>query len=172
MHPTALDNAKLFYEKFCKSLPQTATVVDFGAYDVNGTLRPIFENHKYIGVDMNEGPNVDVVCSNSETPFDSGSIDVVVSSSCFEHDEFFWMTFLELCRIVKENGYIYINAPSEGFYHGYPGDCWRFYKDSWAALAKWAGKHGYSMELESTYIDPRGVWKDSVGIFRKLRVSE
>jgi SAM-dependent methyltransferase len=167
MHPTAYEFAKKFYNTYCNSLSDTATIVDFGSYDQNGTLKPIFAKHKYIGIDMCEGPNVDIVCNNSDTPLESNSVDVIVSSSCFEHDECFWQTFLEMCRIVKEGGYIYINAPSAGAYHGFPGDCWRFYKDSWTALAKWANKQGYPVECIYSYVDQEGYWKDSIGVFRK-----
>jgi SAM-dependent methyltransferase len=167
MHPIAYEFATQFYNTFCRALTDTSTVVDFGSYDVNGTLKGIFAKHRYIGIDMSEGPNVDVVCENDSTPFESNSVDVVVSSSCFEHDECFWMTFLEMCRIVKPGGYIYINAPSAGEYHGHPGDCWRFYKDSWSALAKWATKQGYSIELVYSHLSDRDTWKDNIGIFKK-----
>lgn len=159
--------ATQFYNTYCSSLADTATVVDFGSYDVNGTLKPIFSKHKYIGLDMSQGPNVDIVCDNSNTPFENNTIDVVVSSSCFEHDDCFWETFLEMSRIIKEGGYIYINAPSAGDYHGYPGDCWRFYKDSWSALAKWANKHNYAIDLLYSHVEPSGHWKDSIGVFQK-----
>jgi len=145
-------------------------VVDFGSYSVNGNVRHIFEpTMKYIGIDMEAGPNVDIVCSNRKTPFDSKSVDVVISTSCFEHDSCFWMTFLEMCRIIKPGGLIYINAPSAGPYHGYPGDCWRFYKDSWKSLEAWALENSYSLELIESYIDNRNIdlWHDSVGIFKK-----
>ena len=168
MHQVAYVLAEQFYNSFCQSLTDTSKVVDFGSYNENGCLRPIFQRHAYIGIDMSAGPNVDIGCSNETTPFESNSIDIVVSSSCFEHDACFWMTFLEMCRILKEGGYIYINAPSAGFYHGYPGDCWRFYKDSWAALQTWATRHGYSVELVYTHLsDKDPTWKDNVGVFRK-----
>lgn len=171
MHPSAYMFATQFYNTYCRGLVDNATVVDFGAYDVNGTLKPIFAKHNYIGIDMSEGPNVDIVCDNSKTPFENNTIDVVVSSSCFEHDECFWETFLEMCRIIKEGGYIYINAPSAGDYHGYPGDCWRFYKDSWSALAKWANKNGYVIDLVYSHVEPTGHWKDSIGVFQKRTVN-
>jgi predicted SAM-dependent methyltransferase len=124
---------------------------------------------KYIGIDQAEGPNVDIVCSNHKTPFESNSIDIVISTSCFEHDEMFWVTFLEMCRIVKPGGYIYINAPSSGSYHAHPVDCWRFYKDSWAALQKWAAFNNHTINLLSSHVDQRTIdeWKDSIGIFQK-----
>jgi len=169
MHLTAYQNCHNFYVDYCSDLSGDATVVDFGSYSVNGNVRDIFEPYmKYIGIDMEAGPNVDIVCKNKSTPFESKSIDIIVSTSCFEHDTCFWMTFLEMCRIVKPSGYIYINAPSAGPYHGCPGDCWRFYKDSWKALESWGNENGFSIKLEETYIDERSMddWHDSVGIFR------
>lgn len=119
------------------------TVVDIGGQNVNGSLRSCFESRgmKYISVDMVEHPSVDIVTQPGERlPFDDGSIDMVVSTSCFEHDPCFWLTFREICRIVKPDGYIYMNAPSTGKYHKYPGDNYRFYRDTSQALAFWSGK--------------------------------
>lgn len=167
MHISAYNNCVSFYNDFCKQSSEKLKVVDFGSYDVNGCLKPVFKDHNYIGIDMTEGPNVDIVCINDSTPFESNSIDVIVSSSSFEHDDFFWMTFLEMCRILKPGGLIYINAPSAGPYHSYPGDSWRFYADSWKSLTKWANKNNYSLELLKSYIDTSDQWCDSVGIFKK-----
>jgi len=171
MHPTAMEHAQEFADDYAETLAPGSIVIDFGSYSVNGDLRHIFEpKFKYIGIDQSEGPNVDIVCNNRKTPFENNYADMIISSSCFEHDDCFWMTFLEMCRILKPGGFIYINAPSAGPYHGHPGDCWRFYKDSWKALQKWANENSYQLELVQTYIDPRlkEVWHDSVGIFKKL----
>ena len=174
MHVTAKLTCEKFYNTYCKHLNESSYIIDFGSYDVNGTLKPIFNKHKYIGIDFSPGPNVDIVCKNEDVPFKDNFFDVVVSSSCFEHDDFFWLTFLEMCRLVKPGGYIYINAPSNGPYHGYPTDNWRFYLDSWKALQKWAIKNNYNIELVEHYINKENIesdpvqWEDSVGIFKKL----
>lgn len=167
MHDSAFRNCGYFYDNFCKQTNIKLKVVDFGSYDVNGSLKPIFKDHEYIGIDMNSGPNVDIVCTSDNTPFEDNSVDVIVSSSNFEHDDCFWMTFLEMCRIVKPGGLIYINAPSAGPYHGFPGDNWRFYADSWKSLAKWGNRNKYNIDLLKSYIDKSDMWQDSVGIFRK-----
>jgi len=176
MHYSAYFNAEKFYKKYCEENIETKKVLDVGSYDVNGTLKPIFEKGNYIGLDMEKGPNVDVVSNAHEIPFRDNHFDIVLSSSCFEHDDMFWETFLEMCRVLKPGGYMYVQAPSNGPYHGWPGDNWRFYIDSWLALERWGKKKGYDLELVERYIDettpapehegPR-FWNDSVGIFRK-----
>src|SRR3712207_3690055 len=126
MHDTALLSGDLFADRYIKA---GMTVVDVGELDENGTLRPFFEDRgaKFICVDMTEPSSVDIVVKPRERmPFEDGSVDAVVSSSCFEHDPCFWMTFLEICRIVKPGGHIYASVPNNGPYHGYPGDNWRF----------------------------------------------
>ncbi len=169
MHTTAFNNCINFFTKYIENkFDFSSTIVDFGSYDVNGTLKPIFKNFNYKGIDMCQGPNVDIVCTGDKTPFEDNQVDVVLSSSNFEHDECFWMTFLEMIRITKQGGYIYINAPSAGPYHAHPGDCWRFYADSWKSLEKWAKRNNYDVELVETYIDQGCDWKNSVGIYKKL----
>lgn len=172
MHLTAYKNCEAFKEKYCQDFnPYSSIVVDFGSADLNGTLKPIFKDFNYKGLDIREGANVDIVCHEHAVPFPDNSVNIVLSNSNFEHDEMFWVTFLEMSRIVKEGGYIYINAPSAGMYHPWPGDCWRFYADSWAALAKWAKRNNYNIELVESYIDDTWdcTWKNSVGIFKKTK---
>lgn len=175
MHDTALLSGKLFSETYGKS---GFTVVDLGGMDVNGSLRSFFENNnmKYISVDLDEHPSVDIVVKPYEQlPFETGSIDIVVSTSCFEHDPCFWITFRELCRIVKLGGFIYINAPSNGQYHKYPGDNWRFYSDAGQALAFWTSKQFGNEDifpvkvLETFHILPiNDAWIDFVCIFERV----
>ncbi|MFP4076345.1 MAG: hypothetical protein ACLFTD_07650 [Halochromatium sp.] len=47
-----------------------------------------------------------------------------------------------MLRVVKRGGLIYLNAPSNGSYHGYPFDHWRFYPDAGRALASWSERVG------------------------------
>lgn len=177
MHTTAYDNAQKFYDKYCKDNIQNKTILDIGSWDGgNGSLKNIFSLGKYIGLDIQKGPNVDIIGSSHDIPFRDNSFDIVVSSSCFEHDPMFWITFLEISRVIKPSGYIYVCAPSAGPYHPdkCPGDSWRFYPDSWFSLCLWSKKHQHNIELIETYIDkrynpPDEDWQDSVGIFKKLK---
>lgn len=178
MHHSAYVNAEKFYHKYCEHGIENKKILDVGSYDVNGTMKPIFKKCQYIGLDMEDGPNVDIVSDAHNIPFQNSYFDIVLSSSCFEHDDMFWETFLEMCRVVNDGGYLYVQAPSNGPYHGWPGDNWRFYIDSWKALEKWGKKNGYDIELVEHYIDETTpspehegdrIWNDSVAIYQKVK---
>lgn len=172
MHYTALENGKLFFQTYVND--KGLTIVDIGAQDVNGSLRSVApEGNTYIGVDMISGNGVDIVISDPYTlPFSNNSVDIVVCSSCFEHCEFFWIVFNEIQRILKDTGLFYMNVPSNGLFHRYPVDCWRFYPDAGIALQKWANKNGYDTVMLESYISEANTiyqetWKDFVAVFLK-----
>ena len=116
-------------------------VLDVGSYDVNGNYREIFEAKgiKYIGLDMESGPNVDVVPKNTYKweELKTGEFDIVVSGQALEHIEFFWKTMEEIVRVTKKDGIICIIAPNGFGEHRYPVDCWRFFTDGMVALARY-----------------------------------
>ena len=164
-----------------------STVIDLGGLNVNGSLRETYEKlgMKYICVDIEAHPSVDVVTKPGEKlPFETGSIDFVVSTSCFEHDPCFWITFKEMCRIVKLGGFIYVNAPSKGPYHKHPGDNWRFYSDAGQALAYWSGYKSTENEVvwparveETFHILPidglnEPWWNDFICVWKRVEEKE
>src|SRR5258708_8610540 len=110
MHLTAMSNATLFFDTYVSQLGHVS-LVDVGALDVNGSLREVCpSNAKYTGVDCASGKGVDVVLADPYSlPFENNSVDVAVSSSCFEHSEMFWVLFLEILRILKPSGLFYLN---------------------------------------------------------------
>lgn len=154
-------------------LDPTATIaaVDIGSYDVNGSYRELFgpPNWRYTGVDLTAGPGVDVVLKSPyKLPFASGSVDVVLSGQAFEHIEFFWLTWLEMIRVLKPGGLIFLIAPSRGPEHRYPQDCWRFYPDGYRALAKFGACELLEVSTDwEPHPDPGSMaWGDTVGVFR------
>lgn len=171
MHPTAMDNGKIFFDTYSSSFISdiNTTVVEIGSQDVNGSLRQVCPpSFSYVGVDFQEENGVDIVLDDPYVlPFLNESVDIVVSSSCFEHSEMFWLVFLEILRVLKPKGIFYLNAPSTGSFHRYPVDCWRFYPDSGKALITWAKRSGYSAELLESYTQKGGEWQDYVSIFIK-----
>jgi SAM-dependent methyltransferase len=147
------------------------SILEIGSQSLNGGLREnALPTTRYVGVDIEAGEGVDVVVEPGKPlPVEEGSFDLVMATSVFEHDPFFWMTFLEMCRAAKDGGYIYINAPSNGVVHRYPQDNWRFYPDSGRALAAWAALQGTPVTVVESFIAARDkdIWNDFVAVFRK-----
>lgn len=175
MHYTSLKSGEAFSESY--GIPN-GLVIDIGGRNVNGSLRYFFETKgmKFVCIDMEADASVDIVNPPGEKlPFEDGSVDLIVSTSCFEHDPCFWLTFKEMSRIIKPSGYIYINAPTTGPYHTYPGDNWRFYSDAGQALAYWSGKQIsnetiYPVKVVETFNVLGDVWNDFVCVWQRVNI--
>ncbi len=166
MHDTARETGRAFFETYACG----GTVLDVGSFDVNGTLKEFVpENMNYCGVDVASGPNVNVVLDDPyRFPF-TEEFELVVSSSCLEHDAMFWLTFVEMCRVLKPGGFVYLSMPTGGAVHNHPIDAWRFYPDAGRALASWAERNMEPMTLVESFIRPPGAegWSDFVAVFGK-----
>ncbi len=172
MHKSAMLNAKFFFDTYTPP-DRPLRIVEIGSQDVNGSIRQFAPaSAEYIGVDFVNGKGVDVILKDPYSlPFETGSVDVVLSSSCFEHSELFWLLFNEIMRILKPAGLFYLNVPSNGEFHRYPVDCWRFYPDSGNALVTWAKRSGFDaalLESFTTYQD-EDIWNDFVAVFLRDR---
>ena len=168
MHDTAMEYGKVFFDTYVDNAPDIK-ILDIGGADVNGSLSSVAPPKcQYVGVDFQAGKGVHIVLDDPYSlPFEDGSCDVIVSSSCFEHAEFFWLSFNEMLRILKPSGLLYMNVPSNGAFHRFPVDCWRFYPDSGVALQNWGRRSGYPVEmLESfTGMQKGDIWNDFIAVF-------
>lgn len=172
MHDTVLISGALFAQNYSRP---GDLVVDVGGLDVNGSLRQFFPDTVYKSIDICPGKGVDIVINPGDNlPFEDESVDIILSTSCFEHDPVFWMTFREMCRVIKKTGYIYVSAPSNGIYHCHPGDNWRFYTDAGQALAYWSGKVSYPVKVvECFHLYPiSDLWIDFICIWKRTDVPE
>lgn len=170
MHDTALELGRRFFMHYASGA-EDPHILDLGSMDVNGSLRSVCSPAmRYTGVDMDAGPGVDLVLADPYVlPFDDCTFSAVVSSSCFEHSDMFWLVFLETLRVLRPGGYLYVNAPSNGWYHPYPRDCWRFYPDCGLSLVTWGRRQGMDVHLMESFVAPRSAdgWNDMVLVFRK-----
>jgi SAM-dependent methyltransferase len=169
MHKTAEQNARRFFDTYVPK--ESKTFLEIGSYLSSFNIRSLSsENSKYTGVDLGPGPGVDVVLTDPyKLPFEDNSFDYVISSSCFEHSEFFWVLFLEIIRVLKPTGLFYLNAPSNGDFHRFPVDCWRFFPDSGNAMSNWAKRNGYNTAVIEQYTSDKesDIWSDYISIFIK-----
>jgi SAM-dependent methyltransferase len=169
MHTTSEQNAKRFFEIYVNN--NKSDFLEIGSYLSSFNIRSLAsKDSNYVGVDLGMGPGVDIVLEDPyKLPFDDNSFDFVISSSCFEHSEFFWLTYMEVIRVLKPSGLFYLNAPSNGDFHRFPVDCWRFFPDSGNALSNWSKRNGYNTEVVEQYTSDKGkdIWCDYVSIFIK-----
>lgn len=120
-------------------------VVEAGAYDVNGSVRPHLESlgpASYTGVDMQPGPRVDMVMDAADMPARLGedSADIVTSFEMLEHAEDWRAAVTGMVRVLAPGGLLLLTTRGPGFpYHGYPGDFWRFTVNQMAGIAAAAG---------------------------------
>jgi predicted SAM-dependent methyltransferase len=171
MHDTAFRYGQIFYDAYIPK-GQNVQVVEIGSQNVNGGLRDIFQTPytHFVGLDFVEGPGVDRVLDDPyKLPYGINTVDVLLCSSVLEHCEMFWVMFLEMVRVVKPGGLIYINVPSNGDFHRWPVDCWRFYPDSGKALETWARHNGHDMVMLESFVgnQDQDIWNDFVTVFCK-----
>ena len=166
MHPTAMQSVTAFFQTYASEFVNP-TIVEIGSQNVNGSIKDVAPPSNYVGLDFQEAKGVDIVLQDAYSfPLPDNYADIVVTSSCFEHSEMFWLTFLEGVRILKPRGLFYINAPSTGDYHAYPVDCWRFYPDADKGLQTWAKRNGYDLTVEYK-ATLEGTWGDFIVVYRK-----
>ena len=120
-------------EKLTKQEVKGKKVIEVGSYDVNGSLRyltELLEPAEYIGVDIVEGPGVDLICPGEKLveKFGKDSFDVVLSTCVLEHVRDWKGYISNLKNVCKPNGIILVIAPSVWVFHEFPYDFWRYKK--------------------------------------------
>jgi len=168
MHSSASELGQNFFEFYWK--PEFKRILDIGSLNVNGTLREYCpQGAEYIGIDVESGAGVDFVLDDPyRYPFADGYFDLIVTTSYFQRDPMFWMTFLEASRVLSPKGFLYINAPSNGWYQACPWDHWRFYPDASLALEHWGRRSGAATWMVESFTSGRApgeFWNDYVMIF-------
>lgn len=100
--------------------------LDVGSLDVNGSVRQWFTG-PYTGIDMREGPGVDIVGLANALPFADASFGVVVCCEMLEHDPTPWLSLAEMGRVLVAGGHLLITTRGNGFFeHNEPSDYWRY----------------------------------------------
>jgi SAM-dependent methyltransferase len=150
------------------AFPGPFSVLDVGSQAVNGhasyrSLMPA--GATYIGLDIAEGHNVDVVVADPYHWRELGGrqFDLIISGQCLEHVEYPWETMMRIAEHLHVGGLAIIIAPSIGREHRYPIDTFRYYPDGMKALARWA-----LLTPVSCWVNERStVWRDCILIARR-----
>lgn len=138
---------------------------------------------EYVGFDLVEGPNVDVVGDAHELAAAVGDqrFDAVLSVSVFEHLLMPWKVVVEINRVLEPGGLVFITTHQSYPLHDEPWDFWRFSEKAWPGLFNAAtgfeilgAAHGERATVvpwtanESTWtVDPHPAWLLSSVLARK-----
>ena len=170
MHNSALESFNNFRDVYLSKLNnKKIKLIEVGSLSVNSNIKnTLKDNMEYVGIDIVKGENVDIVLVDPyKFPFEDKSVDVVISISVFEHTEFFWLTYLEILRVLKDDGLFFLNAPSNSKFHRHESDNWRFYPDSSLALQKWGERNNFNpkvLEHFTNFETGRDIWNDYVSV--------
>lgn len=137
------DSVLRFVRTSTRELGPGIEVLDVGAYDVNGSARTVFDGleHTYLGIDLNDGPGVDIAGDAHELDklIDGRQFDVVLCLEMLEHDSAPWVTAAQLAWACRPGGVVLVTARGNGFpLHNEP-DCFRFMEAGLRAVLEAGG---------------------------------
>lgn len=100
-----------------ESLPDyfiSKKVLEIGSLNINGSVRTFFNECDYTGIDVANGKDVDIV-SNGENYFEkANTFDVIISCECMEHNPMYQKTWLNMLRMLKNDGLIIMTCATFG----------------------------------------------------------
>ena len=126
-------NQLIYVQKYVEQLNAPYLEIGSRNYGTTQDLRPLFAGRgKYVGVDMENGPGVEVVLDLTE---DFERIDAKLNGERFA--TIFCFSVLEHCEnpfkmadnmtsLLREGGQICVGVPFSWKMHAYPNDYWRF----------------------------------------------
>jgi SAM-dependent methyltransferase len=89
-------------------------VLEIGSLDLNGSVRRLFTQCDYIGIDVAAGPGVDLVCQGQDYDAPDASFDTVVCCEVMEHNPSWKETFSNMFRLCKPGGLVLMTCASTG----------------------------------------------------------
>ncbi len=117
-------------------------VLEVGSLDENGSVRSVIEKFgpkSYVGLDMREGPGVDVVLNIDDAVvyFGSERFGLILCLEMLEHAKDWRGAINVMKHLVTPEGAIVLSTRGPGFpYHPFPEDHWRFTEDlMWGSFA-------------------------------------
>jgi SAM-dependent methyltransferase len=89
-------------------------VLEVGSLNINGSIRQFFTDCDYLGIDVGPGLDVDLVCEGQKLYHPNETYDTVGSCECFEHNPYWVETFINMHRMTKTNGLVFMSCATTG----------------------------------------------------------
>lgn len=94
----------------------------------------------WLGIDMQQGDNVDRVADVHNLPADwAGRFSGVLCSEVLEHVARPWVALPKIREVIRPGGWVVITVPFCFPVHAYPDDYWRMTPSGLRELLQWAG---------------------------------
>jgi hypothetical protein len=100
-HPAQLQFVKSVKEKFPDYFIRK-NVLEVGSLNLNGSIRQFFQQCLYLGIDIGQGKDVDIVARGEDLTYADASFDVVTSCECFEHNPEWVRTLENMIRMSSK----------------------------------------------------------------------
>jgi Methyltransferase domain len=130
----------LIYQAFLDMLrkQKPGTILEVGSRARSGITRrdSVPDSWRYVGMDVLEGPNVDVIGDAHELSalFPANTFDAVMALSVLEHLFMPWKFVIELNRVLKIGGIGIFTTHQCWPIHDQPWDFWRYSDKAWDSL--------------------------------------
>ena len=89
-------------------------VLDIGSLDINGSNKELFEDCNYLGIDVGEGRNVDLISVGHLFDGPNDYFDTIISTEVFEHDMYYEETIKNIMRMLKPGGLFLFTCAAPG----------------------------------------------------------
>jgi SAM-dependent methyltransferase len=125
-----------FYAKLAEQ--PGGRILEIGSRNVTGALNrnKIPPSWKFVGLDILPDDYTDVVgdAHDLRKHFRRNSFDAVISTAVFEHLIMPWKAVLEINRVLRRGGLVFVMSHQTFPMHGEPWDYFRFSARAWRAL--------------------------------------
>jgi SAM-dependent methyltransferase len=112
-------NVRLGLESLLQKMPLAFLGLNIGAGQTN--IHPNIKN-----LELDDGDNIDYVGSVLNIPCEDEKFDLVIAQEVLEHVNDPFKAIEEISRVLKKDGYFYLQLPFIIGYHPCPNDYWRF----------------------------------------------
>ncbi len=176
MHPSSMINMRKARIEISHIIGKNLDILDVGGRSLDlkvkdRSYQEIWKDlaRNYYIADIADGPGVTHVMQKQYSlPFDNCSIDLIVSGQTLEHVKNPFRLVKEMVRVLDQNNYIILIAPSTGPRHD-KKDYWRFMDDAFSAIAEESGLTTVIDYIDNEAQDARSArWKDHVFIGQKI----
>ena len=145
-------------------LSPKAPVLEVGSRDINGTIRDLFPQEDYLGIDLEAGPGTDLVLDiiNDDISELENRFNTVVATETLEHMTQPWVGVESMHKALKRGGLIILTWVFACQIHNEP-DYWRGTPSAMHFLLENVGFADIHVEKEG------GTDRSPVGIFATAR---